>query len=272
MRIKTGASPLPDKDAKLTPGDFSTVLQAVPANCVLIGGQAVAWWAGRYGIKAVVKGQEQEVTSNDIDFWGTHEDLLELASHLQRKPVLPGRHEITLLLGSIALETKGKKTALEVLHHVPGLDSANPLSAAVPAGLPTAGGGREFLVLSPVSLVLAKLHALRHFSQEQRQDLAHLQVSLKASKMFIAEALKQSARLALWNCNRLIDAHRQKPNQKLEQKHGFQILSAVPIDSVRSEARLGKPEDRRRLQRFLSIQWPKIIAAGQMAGSEDSAQ
>ena len=75
MRIETGAIPVSDKDAKLKPSDFLTILRAVPADCVLIGGQAVAWWAERYGIKAVVKGKDQEVTSRDIDFWGTREDL-----------------------------------------------------------------------------------------------------------------------------------------------------------------------------------------------------
>ena len=74
MRIKTGAIPVPNKDAQLKPGDFSAVLQAVPTDCVLIGGQAVAWWAGRYGIKTVVEGHDQEVTSKDIDFWGTRQD------------------------------------------------------------------------------------------------------------------------------------------------------------------------------------------------------
>jgi hypothetical protein len=104
-RTKIGAIPVPDKDAELKPGDFSAVLEAVPAECVLIGGQAVAWWAGRYGIKAVVEGREQEC--------------------------------------------------------------------------------------------------------------------------------------------------------------GFQVLSAVPIDSIRREARHGNPEDRQKLQRFLSLHWPKVIASGQ---------
>jgi len=268
MRIKTGAIPVPDKDAKLKPGDFSAILLAVPADCVLIGGQAVAWWAERYGIKAFVKGKEQEVTSRDIDFWGTREDLFKIASRLKRRPALPNRYEMTLLVGAIELEAGGWKTALEVLHAVPGLDSANPLSAAVPEELRAAAGRRKLLVMSPVSLVLAKLHALRHFSQEDRQDLVHLRVSLKASRAFITEALKQSARLALWNCNRLIDAHRQKPNRKMEEKHGFQILSAVPVDSIRSEAQQGNPETRERLQKFLSIQWLKVTAATQTGPME----
>jgi hypothetical protein len=119
--------------------------------------------------------------------------------------------------------------------------------------------------MSPVSLVLAKLHALRHFSQSDRQDFVHLLVSLQAANEFIKDTLKQSPHLALWNCNRLIDAYRQKPNRKIEQAHGFQILSAVPIDSIQREAQHANlsRKDRRRLQNFLTIHWPTITGANQ---------
>lgn len=260
MRIKPRPLPVPDKDAKLQPTDFLDVLRAVPADCVLIGGQAVAWWSQRYGISPVIRGKAQAVTSRDIDFWGTRDDLLRIASRLKRPPALPNRYELTLLVGAIELEAAGKKTALEVLHAVPGLDSNNPLTVSVSETLGTGKG--KLLVMSPVSLVLTKLHAVRHFSQEDRQDLMHLQVCLQTSKAFIAEVLAQDVRLALWNCNRLIDAQRQKPNSKLEQKHGFRILEAVPIDAIKDHAKKADVENRDRLSKFLRLQWPRVIAPG----------
>jgi len=264
MRTKGGIIPIPDKDAKLKPLDFSEVLLAVPEDCVLIGGQAVAWWAERYAIKAEVGGKEREVTSRDIDFWGSSEALFSIASRLKRTPVIPNRYEMTLLIGVIELEAQGKKTSLEVLHAVPGLDSNNPQTAAVLEELKTTVGSGKLLVLSPVSLVLVKLHALRHFLQEERQDIVHLQVCLKTSKAFIQEILKQDTRLALWNCNRLIDVQRQKPTRKMEQRYGFRILDAVPIDSIRAEAEQSpSQEDRERLRKFLRIQWPRVTFAKQ---------
>ncbi len=47
----------------------------------------------------------------------------------------------------------------------------------------------------------------------------------------------------------------------MEQKHGFRILDAVPIDSIRAEAKQGSQEDRERLQKFLRIQWPRVTSA-----------
>jgi hypothetical protein len=258
MKIRAGNIPIPDESAALKPVDFTDVLLVIPEECVLIGGQAVAWWAERYGIKAEVKGQPQEITSRDIDFWGTADDLRAIASRLKNVPVYPHRYEMTLLVGAIALEAGGKKTSLEVLHAVPGLDSPYPQTTAVPEEVVAKTGRGKLLVLSPVSLALTKLHALRHFPQDNRQDLLHLLVCLKASRMFIEEILKQDTRLALWNCNRLIDVQRQKPIQKLEQKYRFKILEAVPINSIRSESEDKHKEGCERLQKFLQVQWPRV--------------
>jgi hypothetical protein len=95
---------------------------------------------------------------------------------------------MTLLIGAIEIKAGGKKTTLEMLHSVPGLDSANPLNTAVSEEFQSEPGKQKLLIMSPVSLVLAKLHALRHFPQKDRQDLVHLQASLEASKTFIADA------------------------------------------------------------------------------------
>lgn len=148
---------------------------------------------------------------------------------------------------------------------MPGLDSPNPRATAVSEEVKVATGQGKLLVMSPVSLVLTKLHALRHFPQSNRQDLVHLQVCLKTSKAFIQEVLKQDTRLALWNCNRLIDIRRQKPIRQMEQKYGFRVLNAVPIDSLRTDAEQKPQEDRERLQKFLHIQWPRVTSSSQTA-------
>ena len=74
MKIRRVPLPKPDPGARFKPGDFDDILEQLPATCILIGGQAVAWWAEKYSVKTH-GGDLVDDTSKDIDFWGRHEDL-----------------------------------------------------------------------------------------------------------------------------------------------------------------------------------------------------
>lgn len=256
MRLPTVPLPVPAPGTRLTPTAFSELFKIIPSNCVLIGGQAVAWWAGRYDIRPPI-GEDAEVTSKDIDLWGTLDNLFQIARELKTTPAIPNKYDRTHLVGAIGISVAGKQTALEVLQTVVGLDS-NHRDVAMPITYE----GNKLLVLSPVSLVITKLHALRQFDQKDRQDLLHVLVSLKASRSFISEAIRENPRFGLWNCNRLIASQKHRPNRKLEREHGFQILSAIPIESIESvSCEEAIPEtERARLCSFLKNQWPRVLS------------
>ena len=257
MRIRRVPLPKPDPGARFKPGDFDEVLEHLPSTCILIGGQAVAWWAEKYSVKTR-GGDLVDDTSKDIDFWGRHEDLFRIANKLKRTPYLPDKREMTFLVGAIEVNAAGKKTALELLHRVPGLDSDEPNAVALPEALTKSG--KVVLVLTPVSLVLSKLYNLRHFSQEDRHDLMHLKTSVSASRAFISEIVSRDPKFALWNCKRLIRAQQEARNQRLERQHGFRLLSGIPIESIRaaSQGQAVPPERRLKLQGFLEQQWPRV--------------
>jgi hypothetical protein len=232
------------------------MVKAVPYRCVLVGGQDVGWWAERFGVRIQVGDQEQDVTSRDIDFWGSREDLVAIATALKASAAFPNNREMTALVGAIALSVGGRKTALEMLNSVPGIDSKNRLAVAIEETLDE----QKLLTMSPVSLVIIKLYALRRFDQKDRRDLQHLRVSLQTARLFIAAALQEKPQFSLWNCNRLIQAQRSKANRRLEHEHQFGILSAIPIESIQAAStNVTLPvEERIRLENFLKFQWPRI--------------
>ena len=65
----------------------------------------------------------------------------------------------------------------------------------------------------------------------------------------------------LWNVERLIAASQNKPYRRLEEKHGFEILSAVPIKQIQEAVgNSGLPEeDRNHLRNFHSTRWPQAV-------------
>ena len=238
------------------PSDFGEIIQKVPEECALVGGQAVAWWAVHYGILT-----EKPLTSCDIDFWGFREDLQHLAAALRRKAIYPNRYEMTAWVGGIPMEIKGAETIVEFINTVPGLDVINPEKASVGQVFSSGTAPKNLLVLSPVSLVLAKLHALRAYEQSDGQDGLHLKVCLLTSRSFIVQLLSESRiRQVLWNVERLIAAGQLKPYRRLEAEHGLNILSAVPIQEIAAAAAHAglSEEDRKRLQHFVAERWKRV--------------
>ena len=112
---------------KLTPHDFLAILTNIPEGCAMIGGQAVAYWANRYRIAPA----NDPITSKDIDFWGSREDLTSLARRLNRPPIFPEAYEMTVWVGAVEISVAGETTLVEMLHTVPGLDTNEPEQAAV---------------------------------------------------------------------------------------------------------------------------------------------
>ncbi|HEY3916020.1 MAG TPA: hypothetical protein VGN61_16150, partial [Verrucomicrobiae bacterium] len=230
--------PRASPNAQFTPWDFDDVIAHLPDDCSLVGGQAVAWWANHYGIKVRVGDRESNVTSNDIDFWGERSDLVELAKQLRHRPIFPHEYEMTVWVGAFQITIRDQQSVVEFLHTVPGLDTNNPDDACVEQIYLGKSVKKNILVLSPVSLVLAKLHALRHFDQKTRHDEQHLKVSIETSKRFIIESLEsRHAKEVLWNCQRLINCHQLKSTRRLEAQHQFNILDAIPIGEIQRESK-----------------------------------
>jgi len=235
--------------------DYAEVIAQLPDDCPIIGGQAVAWWAKRYGISAGNNRDNIEVASRDLDIWGDREELKELASRVGRKPYFPREYEMTVWTGGIELTIGADRTVVEFLHSVPGLDTTDPAKACVEQEFSVRGVNRIILVLTPVSLVLAKYHALRHFDQKDRQGELHLKVCLSASREFISEMLEaREIRRALGNCERLISLHELKVAKKIEASYGFDVLEGVPVRKMESAA--DDPNQtaraRRQLRGFLN--------------------
>ena len=253
----TTESTQPERSKKriFVPSDFGEVIQKLPDECALVGGQAVAWWAQEYCPS------DKPITSCDIDFWGFADDLNGLARALGQKPILPHKYEMTIWVGGIPLNLKGEKTLVEFVNTVPGLDAFNPEKVSVRQWFSTGAQPKKLLVLSPVSLVLAKLYALRAFDQTDRQDEMHLKVSLVTANRFIDQLLREAKiKQVLWNVERLIAGSQNKPYQRLEARHGFKILSAIPIQQIREAAGGDNlpEEDRNRLRNFQKLRWPQV--------------
>jgi hypothetical protein len=246
---------------EFTPLDFVEVITHLPDHCPLVGGQAVAWWAAKYGVSLDWKGKRTTVTSSDIDFWGTRADLISLARALGRKPIFPHQYEMSVWAGAIPIYINETESLAEFLHTIPGLDTYDPERACFGQEYAAGSLTKTIQVLTPISLIYAKLHCLRHFDQDGREDELHLRVCLAASRHFLKQILSEAkVRIALWNIERLISAHQFKPFKRLEQDLAVNLLDAIPVEHICkfSTDPAVDEKDRSRLAQFLEIRWKSL--------------
>ena len=154
---------------------------------VLIGGQAVNYWAERY---LTTESELQKLipfTSEDIDFKGNRADVERIAGQLQQTPVFPPKVTMTALAGAVPINIGRLKSNIEVVRMVPGVSAAAIEALAIEAEW----AGRQIRVLDPISLLACKLELALTISQEKRRDVEHLKILIPCVRGFLRELLNE---------------------------------------------------------------------------------
>ena len=178
---------------RFTLHQFSEVFQIRNAKgfpYVLVGGQAVNYWAERYLAKEPELRKHMPFTSGDIDFRGNREDVLHIAGQLQLEPVFPHKVAMTALAGTIPLQISQLPSNIEVVRLIPGVSLSAVDTLAIDAEL----GGQQIRVLDPVSLLHCKVNLALTVSQTNRQDVEHLKILIICVRGFLRDALREVER------------------------------------------------------------------------------
>ena len=133
---------------------------------LLIGGQAVNYWAERYLTTEPQLEPLQPFTSEDIDFKGGIADVQRIARQLELAPGYPPKVQMTALAGVIPFQIGGSKSNIEVVRRIPGVSGSVDALA-----VQTDWNGKTIRVLDPISLLACKLELVASVSQEKRRDV-----------------------------------------------------------------------------------------------------
>jgi hypothetical protein len=229
---------------------FSAVFKLRDASgqpYVLIGGQAVNYWAERYRTVAPQLEQFQPFTSEDIDLKGTREDVGRIARQLHLTALYPHRVEMTALAGIIPFQIGNLESSIEVVRRLPGVSD----TVAVPA-VEAEFGGQSIRVLDPISLLACKLELSAEVSQQDRRDVEHLRILLRCVPAFLAEILGQvelnelPARDWLNVVKRVLKLTRSSRALKLGHTHRIDWAKILPVGAI---ARCSNPAIRRFYER-----------------------
>jgi hypothetical protein len=202
---------------------------------ILIGGQAVNYWAERYLATEPQLEPLQPFTSQDIDFKGGSDDVRRIAAQLNLHAIFPARVQMTALAGSIAFDIGGLKSNIEVVRRIPGI----PNALETPA-IQAEYEGNILRVLDPISLLACKLELAATVSQENRQDVAHLKISLSTVRAFLGNLLievdleRLPAKEWLKVTNQVLKLTTNQRARKIASQHQINWQEILPLAAIAS--------------------------------------
>lgn len=201
---------------------------------VLIGGQAVNYWAERYLSAEPELCKLLPFTSEDIDFKGTRADVEHIANQLHRPALYPHGMQMTALAGAIPIVIGDLKSNIEVVRSIPGVSVGSVDKLAIQAEW----SGKEIRVMDPISLVACKLKLAFMVSQQKRQDVAHLKVLVYCVRGFLREFLLEVERGALpaqgWlgAANKMLKLAKTTHGRHAVGKLGIHWRTVLPLDEI----------------------------------------
>lgn len=200
---------------------------------VLVGGQAVNYWAEHYLSQEPALNSLRPFTSEDIDFKGNRDDVERIAEQLASKPGYPAKVAITALAGFVPFQIGDLKSTVEVVRQIPGVSDA----ANTPA-IQAEWEGKTIRVLDPISLLACKLELAATVSQTNRRDVPHLKMLVPCVRAFLNEILQQvelgalPAKEWLKVANQALKLTTQSRARKLAIQHKINWPEILPLNAI----------------------------------------
>lgn len=207
------------------------------SGIVLVGGQAVNFWAEQYMARAPELGAHAPYTSKDIDFCGARAAVLECARRLGGRAFLPVDFDPTPNSGQVIfMDDTGTERIIDFLVQPFGLDMADVLRTSLPvevlddAGLPT---GARFRVMHPERCMESRIHNVIGLpGYDTERALAQLRATVVCTREFILDLLAAGrARPTLDLAERIFHfCHDEPRGRAVYERYGIDPFSAVFAD------------------------------------------
>jgi hypothetical protein len=231
-------------------------LQASGISVVLVGGQAVNFWAVHYSTETLDWKQHMPYSSQDIDVLGSKREADEIAKALNGRITRNDNLEDSVTSAVVAIERNGKTILIDVLGNVFGLDAQEVQNTAIE--LESIGGSAISRVMHPFIALKGKLACLKGLPQGGRQDEKHVHLCILAIKEYIKDLVHSGIddRSLLNIIKEVFDLARQKPALYAWYKHEIAVETCLPweaLDTITTE-RFKKFQQINKNQRFAQLQ------------------
>ena len=236
-----------ETEAVLSPDDLRSILKVCSTEGVLVGGQALAFWADHFAVSRPAN--LVSAVSADADFIADGELARRLARAMGWKVWIPGFDDATFQTGKVTQKlADGSVKQVDFLASVAGLATRDVVRRALEMDVPQIGRLR---VMHPIDVLDSRIQNLALIPAKQTPaGVAQAILAVDVARAFIsAEIDERGERKALTLLERIAGFAGDDGAIRVFLKFDIDPLRAVPIELFRTTTAL-------HTQR-----WPQATAA-----------
>lgn len=210
------------------------ILRLAGIDMILVGGQALAFWAAYYRTPAPTI-----AITKDVDLLGTKADVERLARGLDAKAVFPHQIATTILVGQVLKDLPGGEYInIDVMFRVYGDIATEAIISRAVLAENSAG---RFRVMHPIDVLQGRLENVYGLSSKQDEHgVAQLRLAIDVARAFLGDIASQEAAAAddsarpvvLRHLARLETLALSDAGRKVAKRYGVHVADAIDPRAV----------------------------------------
>jgi hypothetical protein len=216
-------------EVRVPPELLERILKLAGIDMILVGGQALAFWAAYYDTPAPAI-----AITKDVDLLGTKADVGRLARGLDAKAVFPHKIATSMLVGQVLKDLPGGDYVnIDVMFRVYGNIATEAIASRAVLAENPAG---RFRVMHPMDVLQGRLENVYGLSAKQDEHgVAQLRLAIDIARTFMDDIASQettgpddSARpVVLRHLARLETLALSDAGRKVAKRFGVHVADAI---------------------------------------------
>lgn len=234
-----------ETEAVLSPGEVRKILGVCSPEAVLVGGQALGFWADRYGVSRPTP--LIPVVTADVDFIGGSALARKLGETLGWNWWVPSLDDVTEQSGKVTLRMPDDSIKqVDFLFAVAGLTTADVIRRAIEMQVPEIGTLR---VMHPIDLLDSRIQNLLLIPGKRNEiGVAQAQLAVLVVRAFIQNEIHvRGEKRALKLLERTVSLAESPGAIRIFLAYGIDPLAAIPTEHFLTTSSLH------------TKRWPQVI-------------
>lgn len=233
-------------EAYFTRDRLEKLLSTIDEKTVLVGGQALAFWADYLSVPILDPALGSGVSS-DADFLGDRDAVKRMADGIHGKAIYPSKKALTSLVGQVIIPLADDEFLnVDVINNIVGIDADAVRRRALDARF----GSVQFRVMHPLDVLQSRLENLARIADKRTPEgIAQACLAVQVSRSYItsiADTTEQGQKSASKAVEKIINLGKSGAGKSAQKKYGLCLLDAIPPHTIKNK-------------NFHATRWPQLI-------------